>query len=76
MVAPHAGAWIETLFSRECHDCKKVAPHAGAWIETAFRAKQWSGAIVAPHAGAWIETPFPPLFCVGQYGRAPRGRVD
>jgi len=34
LVAPHAGAWIETFslcFStRRC----TVAPHAGAWIET------------------------------------------
>ena len=34
MVAPHAGAWIETdlvFFGREN---LIVAPHAGAWIET------------------------------------------
>ena len=30
MVAPHAGAWIETDFGYGLH----VAPHAGAWIET------------------------------------------
>ncbi len=34
LVAPHAGAWIETV-----HCCRqiailRVAPHAGAWIET------------------------------------------
>jgi hypothetical protein len=34
MVAPHAGAWIETM--KTSPRCKKntVAPHAGAWIET------------------------------------------
>ena len=33
-VAPHAGAWIETMvFSDFSHD-SNVAPHAGAWIET------------------------------------------
>ena len=36
-VAPHAGAWIETL----CLQCTVyfylVAPHAGAWIETSLR---------------------------------------
>ena len=33
-VAPHAGAWIETLYL--CHNVLRnlVAPHAGAWIET------------------------------------------
>ncbi len=33
-VAPHAGAWIETVC---CPSYKRpivVAPHAGAWIET------------------------------------------
>ena len=35
VVAPHAGAWIETL-SRGgcCFFLIRVAPHAGAWIET------------------------------------------
>ena len=34
MVAPHAGAWIETDVSiRVCYP-NDVAPHAGAWIET------------------------------------------
>ena len=35
IVAPHAGAWIETLRPRgERQRCICVAPHAGAWIET------------------------------------------
>jgi len=34
MVAPHAGAWIETLPDAVHPQTKKVAPHAGAWIET------------------------------------------
>ena len=34
MVAPLAGAWIETLpFAQEANG-KNVAPLAGAWIET------------------------------------------
>jgi len=33
-VAPHAGAWIETVLSRPARSCIQVAPHAGAWIET------------------------------------------
>ena len=33
-VAPHAGAWIETLAWAGTPKRAKVAPHAGAWIET------------------------------------------
>ena len=34
MVAPHAGAWIETLCPLNLPTKLGVAPHAGAWIET------------------------------------------
>jgi len=34
MVAPHAGAWIETAEVIAWDDIGRVAPHAGAWIET------------------------------------------
>ena len=40
MVAPHAGAWIETRQSRLLRRHARVAPHAGAWIETASTATQ------------------------------------
>ena len=33
-VAPHAGAWIETLREGKVTALELVAPHAGAWIET------------------------------------------
>ena len=33
-VAPHAGAWIETLRYFVYKQDRHVAPHAGAWIET------------------------------------------
>ena len=33
-VAPHAGAWIETIAVPIVYGKAKVAPHAGAWIET------------------------------------------
>ena len=33
-VAPHAGAWIETLIYQKQYGKETVAPHAGAWIET------------------------------------------
>ncbi len=55
-VAPHAGAWIETMQRPFRAGHGRVAPHAGAWIET----RTWSSVSlrlrVAPHAGAWIET--------------------
>ena len=33
-VAPHAGAWIETIVPIVDVMTPRVAPHAGAWIET------------------------------------------
>jgi len=43
-VAPHAGAWIETVnrFVGKCW--RLVAPHAGAWIETGRHAGKHFGA--------------------------------
>jgi len=35
IVAPHAGAWIETSTPSFAKSPVRVAPHAGAWIETA-----------------------------------------
>ena len=35
VVAPRAGAWIETAFSGATEHQEGVAPRAGAWIETA-----------------------------------------
>ena len=34
LVAPYAGAWIETLILPEKPRVQGVAPYAGAWIET------------------------------------------
>ena len=36
-VAPHAGAWIETVGIESAFTSGKVAPHAGAWIETCMK---------------------------------------
>ena len=33
-VAPHVGAWIETVFDLLTMPAGNVAPHVGAWIET------------------------------------------
>ncbi len=56
LVAPHAGAWIETLPGLRMWEAVCVAPHAGAWIETVAGAVDFVREQVAPHAGAWIET--------------------
>ena len=34
LVAPYAGAWIETLERSRRRKGSPVAPYAGAWIET------------------------------------------
>ena len=56
LVAPLAGAWIETgAGGRFCYH-PSVAPLAGAWIETGGPVNRRRGGVVAPLAGAWIET--------------------
>ncbi len=40
VVAPHAGAWIETFQHRHWFLKHLVAPHAGAWIETILAKMQ------------------------------------
>ena len=56
IVAPHAGAWIETCGIKPSLTNFVVAPHAGAWIETFINDDKLYLSLVAPHAGAWIET--------------------
>ena len=57
MVAPLAGAWIETMSAFDVPVKMPVAPLAGAWIETSMGARACkNGFGVAPLAGAWIET--------------------
>jgi len=58
LVAPHAGAWIETPHTAAAYTAAEVAPHAGAWIETFPPCCNPHQYAVAPHAGAWIETFF------------------
>ena len=55
-VAPHVGAWIETLLTYSYDRVNDVAPHVGAWIETREGAEERVKMLVAPHVGAWIET--------------------
>ena len=56
VVAPRAGAWIETLILGYLCYCNSVAPRAGAWIETTKAMGLPLRTNVAPRAGAWIET--------------------
>ncbi len=49
LVAPHAGAWIETQNLEIYAPWVLVAPHAGAWIETIpYRALPCSSLSRAP----------------------------
>ena len=57
LVAPRAGAWIETLSVYAGAERPFVAPRAGAWIETTLPPRNPCNRQVAPRAGAWIETP-------------------
>ena len=56
MVAPFAGAWIETRYKPPLSTVISVAPFAGAWIETILHDQKLESKTVAPFAGAWIET--------------------
>ena len=56
VVAPRAGAWIETAAPTSCRPAPLVAPRAGAWIETPHTPFKEKTEEVAPRAGAWIET--------------------
>ena len=76
LVAPRAGAWIETSATAESRSTSNVAPRAGAWIETPQKKKRKAFAAVAPRAGAWIETPRAGCRNSKSKGRPPRGGVD
>ncbi len=56
IVAPRAGAWIETFQDVPVSGASDVAPRAGAWIETILTPSLNPLIYVAPRAGAWIET--------------------
>ena len=76
MVAPLAGAWIETDADLQFIGADIVAPLAGAWIETGNSELLPFHVLVAPLAGAWIETTLTSRKDAGTTRRAPRGRVD
>ena len=74
-VAPHAGAWVETVLRCIYRWLCLVAPHAGAWVETCRHPSQALPPAVAPHAGAWVETGDEWKSLGNGTGRAPCGRV-
>ena len=76
IVAPPAGAWIETNLEAFYAQGIDVAPPAGAWIETRYKWYLMINNRVAPPAGAWIETVSAACMLFGIFRRAPRGRVD
>ena len=47
-VAPHMGAWIETLYKLAGTEDTNVAPHMGAWIETAQMERLVSAGLSLP----------------------------
>ena len=47
MVAPRAGAWVETADVRGSADVRGVAPRAGAWVETTIKITQNTCRIVS-----------------------------
>ena len=76
LVAPHTGAWIETLNRNDEVALMSVAPHTGAWIETLSRQLFAKTTHVAPHTGAWIETVRQVLSFSNSSSRPPHGGVD
>ena len=55
-VAPHAGAWIETMITRSASISFWSPPTRGRGLKRAHRCQALAAQQVAPHAGAWIET--------------------
>ena len=49
VVAPRAGAWIETLLNLQNLYSIEVAPRAGAWIET----------VITPVVPTWVTSRSP-----------------
>ena len=74
MVAPRAGAWIETYYVDALHSKQRSRPARARGLKPCIIGN-CSALFVAPRAGAWIETK---AACSGptRRSRAPRGRVD
>ncbi len=76
-VAPHAGAWIETMTANEA-----VRPDSGSLpmrergLKPGYDIAAEKRRRVAPHAGAWIETCQPAAVQLVCVCRSPCGSVD
>ena len=76
VVAPLAGAWIETAITSVLPKQVSVAPLTGAWIETCRTSWSLPPRRVAPFTGAWIETCRTAMTRASVRSRALYGRVD
>ena len=56
LVAPHTGAWIETLFIIPLKPLSMSPPIRGRGLKLDKQEKDEYWRWVAPHTGAWIET--------------------
>ena len=55
-VAPHAGAWIETIWQCHIYRRQKSLPMRERGLKLDAMEGIFFHSVVAPHAGAWIET--------------------
>ena len=55
-VAPHAGAWIETISGLTVILLTKSLPTRERGLKHTINDQRVGVFVVAPHAGAWIET--------------------
>ena len=74
LVAPYAGAWIETFKWSSHWRLGQVAPYAGAWIETTQGAKEAWEAPSPPTRGRGLKLQgtlgLPGLYLVAPYAGA------
>ena len=76
LVAPRAGAWIETLQGfRTCHNLLSH-PVRVRGLKHVFSMDEARRRYVAPRAGAWIETAMASSYAFFAAGRTPCGCVD
>src|SRR5690606_24173373 len=73
-VAPHAGAWIETLATEEQLQAVMSPPTRGRGLKPDRPSLSRIWPHVAPHAGAWIETKVMAYLAVGKMSSPTRGR--
>mgnify|MGYP007116752894 CR=1 FL=1 len=55
-VAPHAGAWIETVIGIAMFSRRESLPMRERGLKHGHKFRCCNALGVAPHAGAWIET--------------------